>query len=316
MVALTGPGDPFATPDITLAVIKKVREDYPNLKIGIHTLGIGGSQIAGELAAAGVSQIVVSVEGVRAEILEKIYAWIRPGSKTLKLSNAVELLLQEQRNTVSALKFHNLEIQIQSTVYPGYNSDHIPKIGAEMVELGADTISLLPYEAGPEVEVELESPTCEMMSKLNTKTGEYLRVSQPLILPQDYGQGQGCGSSNSPLMPKPKPDRPNVAVASSNGIEIDLHLGHAMTFLVYGPREDGLACLLETRQAPAAGSGNKRWEQLGQILSDCFVLLATSAGETPRKALAENGLKVVTSTDNIEGTVDVLYGGGKKKKKK
>jgi nitrogen fixation protein NifB len=46
------------------------------------------------------------------------------------------------------------------------------------------------------------------------------------------------------------------------------------------------------------------------------VILAASAGETPRRILAEAGIKVLITQDNIEGTVDVLYGGGKKGKKR
>ncbi len=121
---------------------------------------------------------------------------------------------------------------------------------------------------------------------------------------------------NSASLPKPTKERPNVAVASSNGIEVDLHLGQAIKFIIYGPRGDGLACLLEVRDAPEPGQGGARWAELAKVLPDCFVLLAASAGETPRRALAEAGIKVLITEENIEGTVDVLYGGGKKKKKK
>jgi len=91
-------------------------------------------------------------------------------------------------------------------------------------------------------------------------------------------------------------------------------LGQARTILIYGPRADGLTCLLETRQAPEPGSGESRWEQLADTLHDCFALLAASAGGRPREVLGGRGIRVVLTEDNIEGTVDVLYGGGKKHK--
>ena len=43
--------------------------------------------------------------------------------------------------------------------------------------------------------------------------------------------------------------------------------------------------------------------------------LAANAGETPRQELDRAGITVIRIEDNIEGTVDVLYGGGKKGKK-
>ena len=116
-------------------------------------------------------------------------------------------------------------------------------------------------------------------------------------------------------IPKPSRERPNVAVVSSNGMDIDLHLGEAVRALIYGPREDGLPCLLGSRLLPEAGGGSSRWETLADTLEDCFALLTASAGESPRKVLGRRGITVLITDDNVEGTVDVLYGGGKKGRK-
>ena len=314
MVAITGPGDPLATPDITINAIQRIRNNYPQLKIGLKTLGLGSDKLAGALAQAGLDYVEMQVDGVRAEILQKIYAWIRPGLKTLKISDAVNLLLKEQRNGIPALKFHNITVSILTTLYPGYNIDHAPKIAVEMMELGTDSMSLLPYKPEPGAEVDLESPDSEKIAETAEKVTKHLQVVEPLLLQsrEDLNEGTIPGL---PRYPKPTRERPNVAVVSSNGIEIDLHLGQAIRFLIYGPREDGLACLLETRAAPEPGAGTGRWQQVAATLKDCFILLAASVGETPRQVLAENGLKVSISEDNIEGIVDVLYGGGKKCKK-
>jgi len=315
MVAITGPGDPLATPDITLNTVQMVRKRYPKVKIGIRTLGIGSDRLAGDLARAGVDYLEMQVDGVKKDILEKIYAWIRPGLKTLKISDAVKLLITEQRNGVPALSFHNIRVSILTTLYPGLNIDHVAKISAEMLELGAASISLIPYRPEPGAEVSLESPSSKVIAAATAKAGIHLPVVAPVLLGQ-AGTILGTSTAVQPNLPKPTEKRPNVAVVSSNGIEVDLHLGQAIKFLIYGPREDGLACLLEVRDAPEPGSGSSRWQQVATILHDCFVLLAASAGETPRRLLAEDGLRVLIMEENIEGTVDVLYGGGKKGKKK
>lgn len=315
IVAISGPGDPLATPDITLHVIAEIRKRYPDIQIGLNTLGIGSDRLASDLAKAGANYVAMEVNGVRSEILEKLYAWIRPGQKTLKISEAAKLLIKEQRNGVPALKFHNLTVGVHTTLYPGYNTDHVAKISSEMMEFGADTISLVPYLPEAEAEVDLEGPSPEMIANAVEKAGQYLKITEPILLqPTDKSSGSPVAKLSE--LPKPTKDRPNVAVASSNGIEIDLHLGQAIKFIVYGPRDDGLACLLEVRNAPEPGKGSARWTELAKVLSDCFILLAASAGETPRRVLAEAGIKVFLTEENIEGTVDVLYGGGKKKKKK
>ena len=313
MVAITGPGDPLATPDITLQTISLVRQRYPDLKIGLKTIGLGSEKLAGDLARAGLNYVEMQVDGIKSEILEKIYAWIRPGLKTLKISAAVDLLIREQRNGLSALNFHNIKVTILTTLYPGLNIDHVPKISAAMLVLGASGIALVPYTPEPGVEVDLQCPKAKTVLLATEKA----RTSLPIVTPLLLEEAAGATASNTLVgaLPRPSAKRPNVAVVSSNGIEVDMHLGQAIRFLIYGPRTDGLTCLLETRDAPEPGKGSERWNELAASLHDCFVILAASAGETPRRVLAENGIKVLLLEDNIAGTVDVLYGGGKKNKK-
>ncbi|WP_167496552.1 NifB/NifX family molybdenum-iron cluster-binding protein [Desulfopila sp. IMCC35006] len=314
-VAISGPGDPLATPDITLHVVTEVRKRYPHIRIGLTTLGIGSDRLASDLAKAGVNYVAMEVNGVRSEIVEKLYAWIRPAQKTLKISEAARLLIKEQRNGVPALKFHNLTVGVHTTLFPGYNTDHVAKISSEMMELGADTISLVPYVPEANAEVDLDIPSPEIIANAVQKAGQFLNVTEPIL---SQAMTSGCGSPAATIaeLSQPTKKRPNVAVASSNGIEVDLHLGQARKFIIYGPRDDGLACLLEVRNAPEPGKGSARWTELANVLPDCFMVLAASAGETPRRILGEAGIKVLITEENIEGTVDVLYGGGKKKKKK
>lgn len=313
MVAITGPGDPLASPDITLETVRMVRERYPAVKIGLKTLGLGSELLAGDLARAGVNYVEMQVDGIKKDILEKIYAWVRPGLKTLKVGEAVDLLIREQRNGLAAMRFHDIEVTILTTLYPGLNIDHVPKISASMMVLGAGGMGLIPYAPEPGAEVDLESPAPQAVQMISEKVRTFLPIIKPLLLNQ-LGKAAGSIALPVPPLPRPTEERPNVAVVSSNGIDIDRHLGQAIRLLIYGPRQDGLACLLGTRDAPEPGT-TQRWGELATVLHDCFVILAASAGETPRRILAEAGITVLITEDNIEGTVDVLYGGGKKGKK-
>ena len=313
MVAIAGPGDPLATPDITLQTITSVRQRYPSLTIGMKTIGLGSEKVAGDMARAGLNFVEMQVDGIKSEVLEKIYAWIRPSLKTLKINEAVELLIREQRNGVSALNFHNIKVTILTTLYPGLNIDHVPKISAAMLVVGARGMALLPYSPAPGAEVALERPRTKDVLLATEKVRTVLPIVQPLLLEESGGDAANYNTLDS--LPRPSGERRNAAVVSSNGIEVDMHLGQAIRFLIYGPRADGLTCLLETRDAPEPGIGAMRWKELAAILHDCFVVLAASAGDTPRRILADNGIKVLLTEDDIAGTVDVLFGGGKKNKK-
>lgn len=101
--------------------------------------------------------------------------------------------------------------------------------------------------------------------------------------------------------------RSNVAVASLSGTDIDLHIGQAGRFLIYGPGEDGTVRLIEARTAPVPGGGAVRWKELAGVLGDCFALLASGAGPRPVESLEEHGIEVYTAKGNIKRVLDIVF---------
>ena len=310
-----GPGDPLATVTMTKEILVMLREQYPQLPLGVTTLGLGLAEHAGLLAEQGVARVTLLVDAVTPQTIKKMYTWIRPGKRNTPLAEAAEILIEAQAKGIAAAKAAGIVVSIQTTVYAGINDLEVEEIARRVSALGAESISLLPGKGWLNTEEKLPVPSEETMAALAKKAAQHIAV---VCLPEEamlddaispVGEG-GLG------VPKPTTARPNVAVLSSNGMDIDLHLGQAIKALIYGPREDGLACLLTTRDLPEPGSGDNRWQQVAEILADCFVLLAASAGQKPRDILARHGLTVLLLEDNVEGTVDVLYGGGKKGNKR
>ena len=325
-VELDGPGDPLASMATTLATLTVLRQHRPELTIDLTTVGLQAAERAAELAAAGVGSVTLLVDTLDAATAERLYAWIRPGKKTLPLPAAVPLLLDEQARAVPALAAAGLAVTIQSTVYPGINAHYMAAIAETMAELGATAMRLVPFLPDPTLANAPPAATREHMEQLARLTSHFLPTTSVVMDVADCGCdcGPRCGSGTTcgcgavasvqTGLPQPTIERPRVAVVSATGMDVDLHLGQARKLLIYGPREDGLACLLETRQAPDPGSGVSRWEHLADVLHDCFALLAVSAGQRPREVLGNRGIRVILTEENIEGTVDVLYGGGKKHK--
>jgi nitrogen fixation protein NifB len=97
-------------------------------------------------------------------------------------------------------------------------------------------------------------------------------------------------------------------VASSNGREVDLHLGEAAWLLIVGPWPDGTYGVLSKREAPEPG-GN-RWQRLAKDLADCFALLVADAGDNPRRILAENGIPVLTGEGGLAGLAETIFTAG------
>lgn len=317
-VEIFGPGDPLATPEYTLATLRLLRQKHPGLTLLVSTLGLYGDLYAQALAENGVSQITLLVDAVDPGIVEKLYAWIRPGKKTVPLAKAAEILLSEQATAIAAFKRVGMAVTIMTTVHPGVNDGHIEEIARQVAALGADMMTIVPCLPGEEGQESPPVPDKELLQTVRGLAAKHLTI---VDAPEAADAGLMSQTASAidaawlaAMVPKPSRERPNVAVVSSNGMDVDLHLGQAHRIMIYGPREDGLPCLLKTRLVPEAGGGSSRWEKLAEILSDCFALLAASAGDNPRTILRDRGIGVLITDGNIEGTVDVLYGGGKKSK--
>lgn len=319
IVGITGPGDPLAVPEPTIRTLRMVRDKFPDMDLCLTSIGIGLDLYAPELAEIGVSHVTLLVDAVDPAVAEKLYAWIRPGRKTVVLSEAAKVLAEEQKNAVVALKKAGITVKINTTVYPGYNAGHVEEIASTMSTLGADIMAVVPFWPGDDETEFPARPDMELLATVRDRAARHIHLmpaweecGEAMIGLNKPGKDNGAPSM---VLPKPTEARPNVAVVSSTGMDVDLHLGHAHKVLIYGPREDGLNCLLDTREAPEPGMGSSRWEELSKLLSDCFVLLTASAGQSPREILSRNGLSVLITDGEISGTVDVLYGGGKKGKK-
>lgn len=346
MVGICGLGEPFANADATMKTLALVREAYPEMPLCVTTNGMHVAPYAKELAKLGISHITFEMHAVNTAIAEQIYAWIRPAKKTIPLTEGVAYLIKEQVEGIMACKEAGLTVKVNTTLFGNINADHIEAIACTMSGLGVDIMSVAPCPASEEnvagtvahdITAEADAdgsmvPTAEALQAAREAVARHM----PLMVGWDQcgyeplGQSEvivntSCDANSDtalvgakekgPFIPKPTASRPNVAVASAGGMEVDTHLGHAQKFLIYGPREDGLACLLEAREAPEAGGGDSRWQNLSATLSDCFAVLVSGVGQKPRQVLGENGIYVFTGDWEISGIVDVLYGGGKKNKK-
>ena len=101
-----------------------------------------------------------------------------------------------------------------------------------------------------------------------------------------------------------------VAVASNEGMMVNMHLGEAPFFFIFEEEEDGHYNLVEQRTAPSAGTGAARWVRLCAIFSDCRGLLVAGIGPRPSNILAGKfGLEIIEMTGLIEEGLDAMFKG-------
>ncbi|EPR42532.1 Dinitrogenase iron-molybdenum cofactor biosynthesis protein [Desulfovibrio sp. X2] len=300
-IVVAGPGDPLAEPERTLDLLEAVRGLAPAAAVRLVTSGLNLAPVLDDLKALRVSPVVVQVNAVDHDLAKSLYAWVRPGVRTLRADEAADVLLAGQEEALDLLDGAGVETEVEFLLVPGVNDAHLPVVAAFAASHGASRLSVLPARtaAVPHTETPREPTDAEMAAAvaLAAKT-----------LPAYDGRpcmAQGDADIDDSSLYDAK--KPYVAVATSDGVNVDVHLGKAEKLLVYEVRQ-GEVALAGSRACPPRGGGDGRWEKLADVLADCRALVAASAGESPRQALLERGLPVLTGSSTVEEAVARIFG--------
>jgi nitrogen fixation protein NifB len=320
VVGIAGPGDPFANPFETLRTMELVREKYPEMMLCLASNGLNVLPYVDDIARLNVTHVSITVNAVDPEVGEKIYAWVRDGKRSIGPGMGAELILKNQLASIKALKEKGVVVKINSVVIPGINSDHIVDIAKKMSEMGVDIFNCMPYYPNPGSNFEhISEPEKGEISKIRKECEKYIkqmrhckrcRADAVGLLDEitDMAAMEKLKTYEKQLTlvtkkEKPAPEKPFVAVASMEGMLVNLHLGEATQLYVYKRRGTDVV-LEDVREVPEPGGGAKRWEDLSEIIKDCGSLLVASAGKTPKDILNKNGITVY----EVEGVIeDAVY---------
>jgi nitrogen fixation protein NifB len=220
---------------------------------------------------------------------------------------------------VKGLKERGITVKLNTIVMPGINDHHVQEVAKWGADLGADLMNLMPmYPNADTPFAHIDEPSRPLMQSLRDRCAPYMnqmahctrcRADAVGLLGDDRsGELAGCLSACSKRSAPADPARPYVAVASREGVLVNLHLGQAADFQIWGPERGGFL-LLESRPAPEAGSGDLRWKELAELLADCRNVLVSGIGETPRAVLGEYGVEPLEVSGFIEEALKAIYAG-------
>ena len=261
----------------------------------------------------------MTVNAVDPEIGARIYSWVRDGKVIYRGVDAAKLLLERQLEAIAALKARGIIVKVNTIVIPGINDHHVVEVAKKMAELGVDIqncMTMYPNQGTPFADI--PEPDLELMNKVRSSVEEIIpqmkhctrcRADAIGLLDDDRtSEFRECLSDCSQTYPIRSEGKPYVAVATMEGMLVNLHLGEARHFQIWGPSPNGYS-LVEERKAPEKGSGINRWYALAEILSDCRAVLVSGIGETPRQALEENHILPVEMSGFIQVGLEAIYNG-------
>lgn len=327
VVGIAGPGDPFANPVETMETLRYVRSKYPDIILCLASNGLNILPYIDELAELKTSHVTITVNAIDELIAEKIYAWVRHGKRILRPKEGVKILLANQIAAIKQLKEKGITVKVNSIVIPGINEDHIVDIAKEMKKLGVDIFNTMPYfpNAGSDF-ADLKQPKKELISEIRAEAGKHIPQMMHCARCRADAVGLIGEKNNNDLMKKlvvcekmpKKPDNVSplqkrsigkyIAVATMEGVLINLHLGEANSFSVY-EEINGKPELVEIRKAPSKGGGEGRWKELAGILSDCHTIVVNDAGKMPEDTLKKHGISLLRVEGLIDDTLEKLFRG-------
>ncbi len=319
VAGIAGPGDALASADATLSTLRRIHEKHPETLLCVATNGLALPQHADALAAVGVSHVTVTVNAIDPEIGKQFYAWIRDGRNIHRGREAAELLWSRQKEGITRMAALGVLVKVNTIVVPGLNDRHVGEVAAACRLAGAsmhNCMAMIPVE-GSEF-ASLPAPTAREMTLAREAASAYLPQMEHCSRCRADAVGRiGAAMTTDHYATLDRharlsqfgAERKLVAVASMEGAFVNQHLGEADELLIYAV-EDGACRQVDVRRAPPTGTGNTRWEELGDLLSDCIALLVAGIGPSPTRILKARGLRVFETEGLVSDLVPMAAAGG------
>jgi nitrogen fixation protein NifB len=316
VIGIAGPGDPMANPEETLETVRLTKAVFPEKIFCLSTNGVNLAPYIDDIASLGMTHVTVTMNTIDPEIGGKIYAWVRHEKKIYRGTAAGEFIIERQLEAIPELKKRGIIVKINTIVLPGINDHHITEVAKKAAELGADVMNCMPVVPTKDTVFEsMEEPSKIKMFALRAEASEHMsmmthcarcRADAAGLLGKDYQNAYGILQEYALRVLDTKNERPYVAVATNEGLLVNLHLGEAQTLNLYERTPNGFH-LIGERATPEAGGGELRWKQLGEILKDCRALLVAGVGGNPVKVLQASGIRVVQMTGMIDEGLEAVY---------
>ncbi len=315
VIGIAGPGDPFANPEETLETMRLAHERFPDKIFCLSTNGLGLEPYIDQIAELNVSHVTITINSIDPKVLAKIYKWVRDGKHIYRGEEGAKRLLDKQLACIPKLKAHGITVKINSIIIPGINEDGIADVAKHCASLGADVINCIPLIPTADTPFEnLEHPDPKMVFRVRTLASDHLtlmshcarcRADAAGLLGHDLSDTHALMSEYANRVDTDE-ERKYVAVATNEGLLVNLHLGEADKLSIYKQTPNGYKWI-ESRTAPDRGLGDLRWSQLAELLSDCRALLVSGVGGKPLKFLQSSGVNVVEMTGLIDEGLDGIY---------
>ena len=322
VIGIAGPGDPLANEN-TFKALELIGKEMPELTLCVSTNGLALPDCAERLYGLNVRFVTVTMNALDPEIGAEIYdAVVFDGKKYDGIEGAT-ILRDRQLEGIRKCVDLKMLVKINIVMIPGINDSHIPDLVKMVRDMGVYIVNILPL-----IPVEgtrfsnIRAPTplerrdmmdrCELDVKMMRHCRQ-CRADAIGLLGQDrsaeFTHIEGCGLRDNPLNVTMDVDRDEskVAVATSDGVNVNSGFGNASEFRIYAT-DGGTVRFLKTvaidRSGTVAGEDHRKHiESIIRQLEGCGTIIVEEMGPMPSKILASMGIKVIITQGDVHEAI-------------
>lgn len=318
VLGIAGPGDPLANEE-TFETLKLIKEEYPELTSCVSTNGLMLPKRAQELYDLGVRFLTVTMNAATPDIGEQIYGSVIWEGHKLSGRSAAEKLIENQKEGIRMCAELGMVVKVNIVMVPGINDIQMPELVSEVKNLGAYIVNILPLipVAGTKFE-NMRAPTPSERKKMMDLCSADARMMRHCrqcradaigLLGEDRSSefvhigncAAGCGPSKERIanMAIEEPDKEEVlvAVATTDGKNVDSGFGNAKMFRIYASDGNTVRFIRDVKaveDAPVAGRQHKdRISSTADLLEGCKAVAVSEIGHMPENILISRGVAVV-----------------------
>lgn len=327
VVGIAGPGDPLANPKASIATLKGIKAIDNDVHLCISTNGLNLSQHIDELANIGVHHLTVTMNTLQPRIAANLYPWIYFNNQRYTGIEAGEILIEQQLKGLSLACDAGILVKVNTVLVPGINDNGLTDLAEEIQNRGALLHNIMPLISDPSHGTffglnDVKGPDDEQIELARKIAGNNMpqmshckqcRADAVGKLDDDrscssHKVNQESTSAESAIPTDAIPtDKQRIAVATSTGVLVDTHFGHAESFYIYDLSDKHIT-FVEERSISAYCSGkadcdaelnseinndsnlNNNLNNHLKSLEDCQQVLCARIGMEPWKQLEEHNI--------------------------
>ncbi len=334
VLGIAGPGDPLANEE-TFRTLEQVHKEFPEMTLCLSTNGLNLPSNVDRLKDLGVRFITITINAIDPEVGGKMYDFVLYQGRTLHGVEAAKVLIDNQLAGLKKAAQAGMLVKVNSVMVPGINASHLPAVAKKVKELGAYIVNILPLIPVPGTKFEAQrAPTARERKELQDLCEVDIRQMRHCrqcradaigLLDQDRAAEFAhytCPMSKSeervaPPLELEGQSKYKLAVATTNGREVDQHFGFAEEFRSYTVEGKSIKpgetiSVVEEQEIPLFGPGHRtKIENTVEKLAGFDGVIATKFGDPAIEMLREKGIVPITATGEINkalrDAVDSIY---------